>query len=53
MKTEIELKIIEKIKELEEKLIKDIQMNEYFGDSYICGITDRLCKIREIISKTS
>ena len=39
--------ILQALENLEEKLRKDIRNNEYFGDSYICGVADKLYQIQE------
>jgi hypothetical protein len=41
--------ILQTLEELEQKLRKDIRNNEYFGDSYICGIADKLHEIQKKI----
>ncbi len=41
--------ILQTLEELEQKLRKDIRNNEYFGDSYICGIADKLNEIQKKI----
>jgi len=41
--------ILQTLEELELKLRKDIRNNEYFGDSYICGIADKLNEIQKKI----
>jgi hypothetical protein len=41
--------ILQTLKNLEEKLRKDIRNNEYFGDSYICGVADKLNEIQKKI----
>jgi hypothetical protein len=38
---------LQTLENLEEKLRKDICNNEYVGDSYICGVADKLNQIQE------
>ena len=45
--------IIEELVKLEDKLRKAIRENEYFGDSYICGIADDLRRIQQIKDKNN
>ena len=40
--------IIEELEKLEEKLRKAIRQGEYFGDSYICGIADKLYQLQQL-----
>ena len=44
---DVKTNILQTLKNLEEKLRKDIRNNEYFGDSYICGVADKLNQIQE------
>lgn len=39
--------IIEELEKLEEELHKAIREGEYFGDSYICGIADKLYQLQQ------
>ena len=45
--------IIEELEKLEEELRKAIRKDEYFGDSYICGIADKLHKLQLQIKDTN
>ena len=40
-------KVLDNLEHLEEELRKDIREGEYFGDSYICEVVDKLYKIRQ------
>lgn len=40
-------KVLDNLEHLEEELRKDIREGEYFGDSYICGVADKLYEIRQ------
>lgn len=39
--------ILEELEKLEEELRKAIREDEYFGDSYICGIADKLYQLQQ------
>ena len=41
--------IIEELEKLEEKLRKGIREGTYFGDSYICGIANKLYQLQQQI----
>lgn len=40
-------KVLDNLEHLEEELRKGIREGKYFGDSYICGVADKLYEIRQ------